>query len=376
MPLINSQLQSLPPELERRLCSKHESDVEQLLPTLGPILGFLMIVFALRDYLMDPVNAPQTFLLRLGCVAVAAIAFHRTALPWSATQRAGFIYWVYAAAMIVIAHLIKDGLHIGMVTITASVFLVSIASLRVSTFLWIASGPFLMYAVLAAQDASLIEYISAMVSYALNLVLALVLMLMLRFFRQRAFLLELQLTHVAQHDSLTGLFNRGYITELAAREVVRARRHERPLAVAMLDIDHFKQINDAFGHDSGDLALRAFADACRAHLREIDHLGRIGGEEFVCLLPETSASDALACTERLRECIAALALDTPKGKVQFTVSIGVAILRQEHVNWESLLRDADAALYQAKCEGRNRVVLARPRNARPAVGSGPACATA
>lgn len=376
MPLIKSQLQSLPPDLEERLRRRHEADVEQLLPIMGPTLGFLMIVFALRDYLVDPASIQQTLLLRLGCVALAAIAFCRTALPWSATQRAGFIYWVYAAALIAIAHLVKDGHHFGTLSITASVFLISIASLRVSTFIWIASGPFLLYAVLAANGAPSIEYINALVSYALNLVLALVLMLMLRFFRQRAFLLEVQLTHVAQHDSLTGLFNRGYITELAVREIARARRHERPLAIAMLDIDHFKRINDTFGHDTGDIALRAFAGACRAQLREIDHLGRIGGEEFVCLLPETAASEALACVERVRAGIEALALDTPKGQLRFTVSVGVAVLRPEHVNWESLLGDADAALYEAKCTGRNRVVMARPRSARREAGLDPAPAAA
>ena len=361
MPPVPNKLHALSPELEKQLCKKHEADVEQLLPIVGPALGALMIIFGLRDYLIDPDHAFQSFLLRVGAVAVASIAFRHTSLRWSPTQRAGFIYWVYASSLIAVASLLKDGAHFGMVSLAASVFLIALASLRVSAYLWIASGPFLLYAVLGARETPFVVYINNIVSYTFNLSLALALMLMFRFFRQRAFQLELQLTHVAQHDSLTGLYNRGYITEIAAREIARARRHQRPFAVAMLDIDHFKHINDTYGHDVGDLALKAFADACRACVREIDQLGRIGGEEFVCLLPETSEGEALACAERLRACIASLEVETPKGKVPFTVSIGVAVLQPDHVNWECLLRDADGALYEAKCTGRNRVVLARPR---------------
>lgn len=362
MPALPTKLQQLPRKLEEQLCSKHESDVDQLLPVVGPVLGLLMIGFALRDYLVDPGHVSETLLLRVAAVAVSAIAFRRTTLCWSPTQRAGFIYWIYACTLIGVTHLLKDGAHYGLATISASIFLVALASLRISTFLWIASVPFFLYAVVAARDTSFIVYVNDIVSYVFNVCLALVLMLMFRFFRQRAFLLELQLMHVAQHDGLTGLYNRGRITELAAREIMRARRHQRPLAVAMLDIDHFKSINDTYGHEIGDLALKAFADTCRGCIREIDHLGRIGGEEFACLLPETSESEARACAERLRACIEAQSIDTAKGKVQFTVSIGVAVLQPEHVNWECLLRDADGALYQAKCEGRNRVVIARPRS--------------
>lgn len=374
MPLAKDRLRSLPPELEEQLRSKHEADVEQLLPIVAPVLGALMIVFGLRDALVDPAHASQTFLLRVAAVAVSAIAFRRTGLHWSPTQRAGFIYWIYASTLIAVAHLLEDGTHFGMVTISASVFLVALAALSVPAFLRIVSVPFFLYAVVAANDASLFAYLNDMVSYLFNLGLALVLMLILRFFRQRAFLLELKLTHVAQHDSLTGAYNRGYITELAAREFARARRHERPLAVAMLDIDHFKRINDTYGHGIGDVALKAFADACRGCIREIDQFGRIGGEEFACLLPETTEKEALACAERLRECTAAISVDTPKGIVRFTVSIGVAVLQQEHETWECVLRDADGALYQAKCEGRNRVVLAKPRSPRPTRNAGTAAA--
>ncbi|GAB3550791.1 hypothetical protein GCM10027343_34320 [Noviherbaspirillum agri] len=365
MPAAPTKLQLLPPELEEQLRSKHESDVDQLLPIVGPVLGMLMIGFGLRDYLIDPEHAGQAFLLRVAAVVISVIAFRRTTLGWTPTQRAGFIYWIYASALIGVSSLLKDGAYYGLITISASIFLVTLTSLRISTFLWIASGPFFLYAVVAAREMSFIAYLNDIVSYLLNACLALVLMLMFRFFRQKAFLLELQLTHVARHDALTSLYNRGHFNELAAQEIMRARRHQRPLAVAMLDIDRFKNINDTYGHEIGDLALKAFADACRGCVRETDRLGRIGGEEFACLLPETSESEAIACAERLRTCIEDLRVDTPKGKIQFTVSIGVAVLQPEHMDWDCLLRDADSALYQAKCEGRNRVVLAKPCSSRP-----------
>jgi diguanylate cyclase (GGDEF)-like protein len=181
-------------------------------------------------------------------------------------------------------------------------------------------------------------------------------MLVIRFLRQKAFLLERELTRISQHDGLTGLFNRRYLTELAEREVTLARRHRRALAVLMIDIDRFKRINDTFGHDVGDRVIKAVTEACLAGVRSIDHVGRIGGEEFVCVLPETDVLAAQACAERLRQTIAGLRLPPPNNGLEFTVSVGVAVLNPEHQSWQALLKDADIALYRAKESGRNRVI--------------------
>ncbi|HZV66850.1 MAG TPA: GGDEF domain-containing protein [Telluria sp.] len=104
--------------------------------------------------------------------------------------------------------------------------------------------------------------------------------------------------HDARHDGLTGACSRGYLTELVERELGLARRYGRPLSVAMLDIDYFKRINDTYGHACGDRALQRLVEACVGTLRAIDHFGRVGGEEFVCVLPETGAADALVWAER------------------------------------------------------------------------------
>jgi len=160
--------------------------------------------------------------------------------------------------------------------------------------------------------------------------------------------------------------NRAFLTELAEREVALARRHGRPLAVAMLDIDHFKGINDEYGHATGDEVIRQLVAACVGTLRSIDHFGRIGGEEFVAIMPETGREDALQCAERMRANIEQLRVATPRGTLRFTASFGVAILSENHPHWSALLGEADAAMYRAKNTGRNRVATSDANLAPPA----------
>jgi diguanylate cyclase (GGDEF)-like protein len=171
---------------------------------------------------------------------------------------------------------------------------------------------------------------------------------------------------LAHTDDLTGIANRRYFTLLAEREVERAVRSHRPLSLLVLDIDHFKHINDRYGHAVGDLALQAFRRACEQVLRRTDIFGRIGGEEFAILMPETDLHTALAVSERLREAVAHISVEAPDGVVvSFTVSIGVSEIDGGR-RLDELLAKADAALYRAKQAGRNRVVS----DAEPAAGSG------
>jgi diguanylate cyclase (GGDEF)-like protein len=200
--------------------------------------------------------------------------------------------------------------------------------------------------------------LEAILLYALSLPLALAVALANLQLQQRVFLAEQAVLRTVRHDSLSGALARGYLTELAIHDVALARRHGRLLAVAMLDIDWFKRVNDTYGHASGDLALCALVGACKASLRATDYIGRVGGEEFVCVMPDTGADDAVACAERIRKSIAALCLNTESGPLRFTVSIGVAVLDAAHLDWPALLRAADRALYEAKAAGRNRSVLA------------------
>lgn len=159
----------------------------------------------------------------------------------------------------------------------------------------------------------------------------------------------------ATRDPLTGLFNRGHFTEMATLEIDRARRFSEPLSVALLDIDHFKKINDSFGHEAGDKVIVSLATTVAQGMRKIDFIGRIGGEEFAVMLPRANKEPAVEAMQRLRLKLAQQRVRVLDKDIVFTVSIGVATLRPTTKDLAELLRNADAALYKAKREGRNRV---------------------
>ncbi len=154
-------------------------------------------------------------------------------------------------------------------------------------------------------------------------------------------------------DSLTGLSNRRFILTQLTSAVSAARRHERTLSVAMIDIDHFKAVNDAHGHAAGDRVLAAVAASMRANLRAEDQLGRLGGEEFLAVLPDADAPAAATAAEKLRTEVAGLELAHEGTILAVTISAGWAAWEGESP--EELLRRADEALYEAKARGRDRV---------------------
>lgn len=158
-------------------------------------------------------------------------------------------------------------------------------------------------------------------------------------------------------DPLTGLFNRRYLTETLARELAHAARLDKPLAVAMLDVDHFKPFNDEYGHEAGDTVLREVADCLQGNVRASDLAARHGGEEFVLVLLETGRENATAVTEKIRRAIARLELHHEGVHLgSTTVSAGVAVFPDDGDTPEDLLQAADRNLYEAKSRGRDRVV--------------------
>jgi diguanylate cyclase (GGDEF)-like protein len=167
-----------------------------------------------------------------------------------------------------------------------------------------------------------------------------------------------RLRELATVDGLTGALNRRAFLRFAENELAIARRYGRPLSVMMLDADHFKMVNDVHGHDAGDAVLRAFAATCRKHLRDVDLLGRLGGEEFAVALPETALTPAHLVAERLRRELAKLEVAIGSKVLKFTVSIGLASLTRPSDTIETLLKAADQALYASKLGGRNRVTVA------------------
>jgi diguanylate cyclase (GGDEF)-like protein/PAS domain S-box-containing protein len=169
--------------------------------------------------------------------------------------------------------------------------------------------------------------------------------------------MESRLRHLATTDDLTGCLNRRAFFSSAEQEMERAARYGGFVSVLMIDLDHFKQVNDRFGHAAGDRALKAAAAAIRANLREIDCFGRLGGEEFAAMLPETPLAGALMVAERLREAVAAVAVPLDDGEtLRLTVSLGVAERTADETAVDQLLARADTALYRAKAAGRNQVL--------------------
>jgi diguanylate cyclase (GGDEF)-like protein len=162
-----------------------------------------------------------------------------------------------------------------------------------------------------------------------------------------------ELMYIALHDKLTGLYNRHYLTEIGDLKFARAKRHNEDLSVIMSDVDHFKAVNDTYGHLAGDKVLQAMGALLNKTKRAEDLTARYGGEEFVIVLEHCNANSAKDKADEIRVELLKMNIDG----ICVTASFGVAQLNKEHKNFEDLLKDADTALYKAKESGRNRVVV-------------------
>jgi two-component system cell cycle response regulator len=169
-------------------------------------------------------------------------------------------------------------------------------------------------------------------------------------------LLDIQeaLRHEATHDHLTGLWNRRMVIAHLDRERSRAGRNHRPLAVAVADLDHFKEINDRHGHAAGDEVLKAAAARMRSVLRDYDAIGRYGGEEFLIVMPERTVPEALGIAERAREAVCAESIEAGGAQVTVSLTVGLAWSANGDEDGAALIHAADQALYRAKAAGRNR----------------------
>jgi diguanylate cyclase (GGDEF)-like protein len=169
------------------------------------------------------------------------------------------------------------------------------------------------------------------------------------------------LHHMATVDSLTGSLNRGAIEIFLHKELRASKRTQMPMSLLLIDMDHFKQINDRYGHQVGDKVLQGFVQTASNHLRPQDLLGRYGGEEFMVALPNTTPEEAEKIAERLRTQAEQSTLIQDKEPVHYTISIGLSTVHADEANYETLLEWADTALYNAKKQGRNRIVVANPK---------------
>lgn len=169
--------------------------------------------------------------------------------------------------------------------------------------------------------------------------------------------LEAQLRMVAERDALTGLDSRSHFMKRAEALLQRAQLEETPFCLFMIDVDHFKRINDTWGHTCGDLILTKVPEVCGQSLRPTDVIGRFGGEEFVVGLPHTGPSDAQAVAERLKKNVESLPFTDELSELRLSVTIGIAVAHGEDDDLDALIARADSMLYEGKREGRNRVVM-------------------
>ena len=170
-----------------------------------------------------------------------------------------------------------------------------------------------------------------------------------------------RLEELATTDGLTGLLNKRALVETAAHKLRSANRFKKPLSLLLCDLDHFKNVNDVYGHDVGDEVIRGLGNVLLHAKRDTDVVGRFGGEEFVVVCEETAADGATLLAERIRKELAALIFHTEIGPVRITCSIGIATCPAAGATWDPLFKASDEALYAAKRAGRNRVTVWSPK---------------
>ena len=330
-----------------------EADLAHFLPRFGPMLAVLLVVYSIWDLSLDPAHALQSGVTRMVFAVLAAFAFWPIIPSWSAHHRAAWAHWMLSSGVILSSVQLDGGLVHGMGGIIIGLFLVPFLANGTANFVLVIAPPALLFLLCSAMRGTLPEFARGALLYGSAVVVAFVQMRIALLLRHKAVSIERKLIWDATHDPLTNLHNRAWLMQEAAQAFSTARRYRTELVFAMLDIDHFKRVNDTYGHQTGDHVLKAVARAVEGALRETDCFGRLGGEEFFCIFPHTSQDAAWQCAERIRQAVAAAKVTAGNATVQVTISIGLAHMADGHASWEDLLKAADEALYKAKEAGRN-----------------------
>ncbi len=348
------------------LLKKKWADHRSLSSLMFIVAAFLGPLEWSADYATDPDGAMHTIGLRLTYLSLLAFPF---GLKYINNRRVIEFASVSAGLVGLISFVeILNRLHMGMIYgiggFTLFLFMPLLIaqgfSLRVNLFatlLYAAFPPFLD-AIGYARDFESVHY--AVLIWPTAIAMMLAHCAFAHNYRLR-YESELALQSASNSDSMTGLSNRRYFMPLLKQEILRAHRFMHPISLLMLDIDHFKNINDLYGHQTGDLVICTIANICRNTARSIDAPARIGGEEFAILLLEVGLEGALTAAERIRKAVENTTIRSAKGvPLNFTISIGVAERPLDVVSEERFIALADAALYKAKASGRNCVQCAEP----------------
>ena len=326
-------------------------------------VALLVLLFNAWDWYIDPRHAGDAFWVRLGGAGliIGTGLFQRRTrrVEWApaiAKLRlaisAGTIAWALA--------LLDDGFLIGLSGLVIAVLGAAYSAIdRRDVFVLYLPPLLLTLAIMALARVELFVFINAACFLALTLVVAWLLASVQERSYRRSYKLEQALLRESRIDSLTGVDNRRSLEEQGRAALSLCQRHGQPLSVLMIDLDHFKTVNDMHGHPAGDAVLVAVASICRGLMRESDRFGRWGGEEFLAILPDTSAEQAQALAERIRVAIQEARISFEQAVLRITASVGVAGGEVPHdlaSRWTALIREADDAMYRAKAGGRNRVV--------------------
>ncbi|MFP5430673.1 MAG: GGDEF domain-containing protein [Gammaproteobacteria bacterium] len=324
----------------------------------------------------NPAALTFTWYFSLGCMAMWGILF---VIVYRLRQRdpdaigpAIITVYLFGAPMMVMA--VLNGIHsivTGILLASAPIFGLILFNNRhvyIATVLnwmgiiligigvnlgWLPDAPLYLKTFASVADSQLWLLIQVLIGLPSSFMMLLIVIALLHGLRQR----EQKILELSRRDGLTGVWNRRYLMERLEHELAVARRSQRPLSLILLDLDHFKHINDRYGHATGDRVLIEAARTLQGCIRDIDHLGRYGGEEFVVLLPFCDTDMAVAIAERCRRHIESLAIRHEGEAIPVTSSFGVTTLPVGATSTgEALTHSADLGLYRAKAEGRNRVV--------------------
>ncbi len=324
--------------------------------------ALLVIGLWVRDWVQNPAMAGETIWLRL--LVAAAALFYAATLTLRA-RRSVVLASGYLAILIVELAVLEIWQRLGapyVASFPAYMFILLILPLVMLPFSLRQNAVSLLIVPLAPNLQALAGLAPGFPLAAFNAMIwpacALALFAHFQYDRllRRLFDSQRRLSELASRDELTGLGNRRYFTQRGEEAVRLAVRHGRPLSVLMIDLDHFKAVNDRYGHAAGDDVLKFLAVTLSLHSRTTDVCGRIGGEEFAMVLPETGLAEALTSAERIRAAVERSPIPTDQSPepIAVTVSIGAATL-QGRRTLDELLEEADRALYEAKNAGRNRV---------------------